>query len=190
MAGNIATNNPDYSGKVSNSDHNLIGNADGSTGFSAAAGDLLGSTASPLDPRLGPLQFNGGPTPTIALLAGSPALHAGDVSDELITGPFDQRGQGFFRVINDTIDIGAFELQPLPSPPPAPKPPTLHTPALLALFDELLHGIEKLNGNDTETVIDSFFGSPLLISTYDGNGDLMSVTLFGINVTSLFELPL
>ena len=32
--------------------------------------------------------------------------------------------------------------------------------------------------------------APLLVSTYDGNGDLTSVTLFGINVTSLFELPL
>jgi hypothetical protein len=27
-------------------------------------------------------------------------------------------------------------------------------------------------------------------STYDGSGDLTSVTFFGINVTSLFELPL
>jgi len=41
VAGNIATSNPDYSGKVSSSDHNLIGNADGSSGFSAANGDLL-----------------------------------------------------------------------------------------------------------------------------------------------------
>jgi hypothetical protein len=161
----------------------------------------LGSTANPLDPQLGPLQFNGGPTPTIALLAGSPALHAGDPSAQSVTGPFDQRGQGFFRVINDTIDIGAFEVQPPPPPggssPPPPhgssptqKPPTLHTPPLLAFFDALLEGIEKVNGNETETVTDSFFGNPLLISTYEGSGDLMSVTLFGINVTSLFELPL
>ncbi len=206
VAGNIATNNPDYSGTVSNSDHNLIGNADGSSGFSASHGDLFGSTANPLNPQLGLLQNNGGPTPTIAPLPSSPALHAGDVSDELITGAFDQRGQGFFRVINDTIDIGAFEVQPPPppsSPPPSwppsppphgssptPKPPTLHTPALLAFFDALLHGIEKVNGNDTETVTDSFFGNPLLISTYDGNGDLVSVSFFGINVTSLFEMPL
>ena len=45
-----------------------------------------------------------------------------------------------------------------------------------------------MNGNGTETVTDSLFGIPLLISTYDGSGDLMSVTLFGINVTFLFEL--
>jgi hypothetical protein len=66
----------------------------------------------------------------------------------------------------------------------------LHTPALLALFDALLKGIETVNGNGTETVTDSLFGIPLLVSTYDGSGDLMSVTLLGINVTALFELPL
>jgi len=59
----------------------------------------------------------------------------------------------------------------------------------LALLDALLHGVEAVNGNDTETVTDSLFGIPLLVSTYDGSGDLTSVTLFGINVTSLFELP-
>jgi hypothetical protein len=70
------------------------------------------------------------------------------------------------------------------------SPPQLHTPPLLALFDKWLQGVETVNGNDTETVIDSLFGSPLLVSTYDGLGDLTSVTLFGINVTSLFELQL
>jgi hypothetical protein len=60
----------------------------------------------------------------------------------------------------------------------------------LALFDALLHGIEAVNGDDTETVTESLFGTPLLVSTYDGKGDLTSVTLFGTDVTSLFELPL
>jgi YD repeat-containing protein len=61
----------------------------------------------------------------------------------------------------------------------------LHTPALLALFDELLHGVETVNGNDTETVIDSIFGIPLLVSSYDGAGNLTSVTLLGNNITAL-----
>jgi len=97
--------------------------------------------------------------------------------------------------VNGTIDIGAFEVQPPPPPPPpggsspAPKPPpALHTPPLLALFDALLRGIETVNGNGTETVTDSLFGIPLLLSTYDGSGDLMSVALFGIDVMALFEL--
>ncbi len=207
VAQNIAITNPDYSGAAgTGSGHNLIGSADGSTGFSNAHADLFGSNANPLDPQLGPLQDNGGPTQTIALLPGSPALHAGDASVQSVTGSNDQRGPGFVRMANGAIDIGAFEVQPPPSPPPPPPPPpspppsphglsptpkpppTLHTPALLALFDELLHGVETVNGNETEEVIDSLFGISLLVSTYDGAGNLESVTLFGTNVTSLFEL--
>ena len=63
----------------------------------------------------------------------------------------------------------------------------MHTPPLLAFFDSLLGGIEAVNGNGTETVIDKIFGIPLLVSTYDGAGNLKSVTLFGIDVTALFE---
>ncbi len=54
------------------------------------------------DAMLGPLADNGGPTETRALLAGSPAIDAGDAA----ACPFtDQRGYG--RV--DACDIGAFE---------------------------------------------------------------------------------
>jgi hypothetical protein len=202
VALNSATTSPDFSGSAgTGSGHNLIGEADGGTGFSTANGDKFGSTASPLNPLLGSLQNNGGPTPTLALLPGSPALNAGDNSALAATGSSDQRGQGFARVVNGIIDIGAFEVQPPPppsspppppsSPPPSPTPKpttTLHTPALLALFDELLHGVETVNGNDTETVIDSIFGISLLVSTYDGAGNLTSVDLLGTNVTALFEL--
>ena len=45
--------------------------------------------------------------------------------------------------------------------------PTLHTPSLLAFIDELLGGIETVNGNGTETVTDKFFGIPLFVSTYN-----------------------
>jgi hypothetical protein len=67
------------------------------------------------------------------------------------------------------------------------SPLPLHAPPLLAFIDSLLAAVETINSNDTETVIDRIFGIPLLISTYDGAGDLTSVTLFGINVTFLFE---
>ncbi len=192
VANNQAGIAPDFAGIVNFSDHNLIGIQDGSTGFHQAnSGDLVGSVTNPLDPRLGPLQNNGGPTQTMALLPGSPAINAGDNNIQLFTGSDDQRGNGFARVAKGTIDIGAFEVQPPPSPPappPSPAPPTLHTPPLLAFFDALLHGVETLNGNHTETVVASIFGFPLLISTYDGAGNLMSVTMFGMNVTLLFEL--
>lgn len=64
------------------------------------------------DPRLGPLQDNGGPTETHALLPGSPALDVGDpaVSDQ---PPFDQRGPGFPRVVGPVVDMGSYESQTL-----------------------------------------------------------------------------
>jgi hypothetical protein len=63
----------------------------------------------------------------------------------------------------------------------------LHTPPLLALIDELLRGIETVNGNRTETVIDSIFGTPLLVSTYDSAGNFEQVTFLGFDITVLFE---
>jgi hypothetical protein len=81
------------------------------------------------DPLLGPLQDNGGPTFTHALLPGSPAIDAGDPN--FTPPPFnDQRGCSFDRVFNGRIDIGSFEMQPPHRPcatprlrpTPAPRP--------------------------------------------------------------------
>jgi hypothetical protein len=54
------------------------------------------------------LRDNGGPTPTMALLPGSPAIDAGDNTG---APKWDQRGEGFDRIVNGVIDIGAFEVQ-------------------------------------------------------------------------------
>jgi predicted outer membrane repeat protein len=105
IAGNSASvSGPDISGAINSQGHNLIGNPSGGSGF--AATDLFG-----LDPRLGPLQNNGGPTQTMALLAGSPALNAG--SNALVPAGVttDQRGPGFARIAGPAVDIGAFEHQ-------------------------------------------------------------------------------
>jgi hypothetical protein len=56
------------------------------------------------DPKLGPLANNGGPTPTMALLPGSPAIDAGNTS---LAPATDQRG--FPRPAGLAADIGAFE---------------------------------------------------------------------------------
>ncbi len=68
-----------------------------------------------VDPMLGPLADNGGPTWTMALLPGSPAIDAGDNAD---APEFDQRGPGFPRIVDGTIDMGAFEVQSSPIPAP------------------------------------------------------------------------
>src|SRR5439155_8572297 len=69
-------------GSVTSLGHNL--DSDGSCAL-AAEGDL-----SSVDPKLGALADNGGPTQTQALLAGSPAIDAGTNSGCPST---DQRGQ-------------------------------------------------------------------------------------------------
>ena len=70
-------------------------------GFTAA-GDITGQ-----DPLLGTLANNGGPTQTRELLAGSPAIDAGN---NAACPPTDQRG--VVRPSNGTCDIGAFEVAP------------------------------------------------------------------------------
>ena len=97
------------SGDIASQGHNLIGDSSGGLGF--VASDLLN-----VNPMLGALQNNGGPTFTEALLPGSPAIDAG--SNALAVDPStglllttDQRGTGFPRIVNNAVDIGAFEVQ-------------------------------------------------------------------------------
>ena len=54
----------------------------------------------------GTLQDLGGPTKVLPLLAGSPAINAGNNLDN---PDYDQRGEGFDRIKGGQIDIGAFE---------------------------------------------------------------------------------
>jgi hypothetical protein len=85
------------------------------------------------------LRDNGGPTPTMALLPGSPAIDAGDNTG---APKWDQRGEGFPRVVavvdpdNPVIDIGAFEVQAGAGPGrpalPAGKPLRLDVAAPVA----------------------------------------------------------
>jgi Ca2+-binding RTX toxin-like protein len=86
--------------------HNLIG--DGSGSWAGSATDLIGTAAHPLDPKLGPLQYNGGPTATMAPLPGSPALGAGDPTN---APAYDQRGQGYARLVSGALDMGAIQVQ-------------------------------------------------------------------------------
>jgi len=100
----------------------------------AAGGHLTGpGDQINTDPVLGPLQNNGGPTFTHALLPSSPAINAGNPG---FTPPpfFDQRGAGFDRVVNGRLDIGSFEIQgpagtPTPTPTPVPTATPTPTPA-------------------------------------------------------------
>jgi hypothetical protein len=132
IAGNYAQSSPDVSGTFSSQGHNLIGDSSGGTGFTDT--DLLGTSDNPLDPVLGPLQDNGGPTQTMALLPGSPAIDAGDNTD---APDWDQRGPGYPRIVNGIIDIGAFEVQNAGGGPSTLRQTHDSEPILRALVSEL-----------------------------------------------------
>ena len=103
IADNTATTDPDCSGNLTSYGYNLIENTTGWTISGDTTGNLTG-----LDPKLGPLADNGGPTETCALLAGSPAIDAGSCTD--ISGnpvSYDQRGVA--RPFGSNCDIGAYE---------------------------------------------------------------------------------
>ncbi len=100
-------------GTVTSHGYNI--SSDNGGGYLTGPGDQINT-----DPLLGPLQDNGGPTLTHALLPGSPAIDAGDPN--FTPPPFnDQRGCSFDRVFNGRIDIGSFERQPLGRPCPTPR---------------------------------------------------------------------
>lgn len=115
VASNAAPVGPDVSPAFTLSvNYSLIGDASDS-GITAGTG--TGNHLN-VDPRLGPLANNGGPTRTHGLLAGSPAIDAGNPAAAAGVGGvplYDQRGASFNRVIDGDgvnglrIDIGAVE---------------------------------------------------------------------------------
>lgn len=120
VAGNTVANasfSPDFRGSVSStSSFNIIGINQGTTGITNGTnGNQVGTPASPIDPRLGPLARNGGLTETHALMPNSPAIDKG--SSFGLTA--DQRGlirpADLANYANaaggDGADIGALEVQ-------------------------------------------------------------------------------
>jgi hypothetical protein len=109
VAQNTAGSGPDIYGAVTTADHNLVGGATGSSGIvNGVNGNIVGGNGNPvINAELGPLQNNGGPTQTMALLAGSLAIGHADNSEAPAT---DQRGVTRLDEAGETTDIGAFEL--------------------------------------------------------------------------------
>ena len=68
-----------------------------------------------IDPLIGDLADNGGPTETHALEFGSLAIDAGNESDLVDLPVSDQRGEPFVRVADGALDMGAFESQDEPT---------------------------------------------------------------------------
>ena len=124
IAGNTALGGaPDLEDNLGSLGHNLIGNTQGGYGFDVT--DLLN-----VNPLLGPLQDNGGPTQTMALLAGSPALNAGDPAQ---LGVADQRGV----VRSGGVNIGAYQASATAFVLTAPATATAGTP-----FDAAVQAVD------------------------------------------------
>jgi hypothetical protein len=184
VAGNLAptaTAGPDISGAIDgSSSYNLIGIADGLPGLSNGANsNLLGTSTAPLDPRLGPLADNGGPTLTHALLDDSLARGAGSLDFATDT---DQRGLP--RVVGGETDLGSYQTQSAvagpqveasdpdgPTAPPVdhvrltfnhPIDPTTFTPAQVSLTgpggDIPVTGVAPVPGSNGQQ-LDISFGS-------------------------------
>ncbi|NOT62858.1 MAG: hypothetical protein HOP19_21830, partial [Acidobacteria bacterium] len=115
IAGNTALVGPDLTVTLTSQGYNLIGNTSGAT-ISGGSNDITG-----MSPMLGSLAFNGGPTQTLALLAGSPALDKGSAANNPVTmSPITTDQRGLPRPVElatanamggNGSDIGAYEHQ-------------------------------------------------------------------------------
>jgi hypothetical protein len=179
-------------GVITSLGFNLIGDDDQPTDdFTVLHHDQVGKPNSPIDPLLGPLQNNGGPTDTLALQPGSPAIDQGSNTYGDVNGDplaFDQRGPGFLRTVNlpppnagDGTDVGAFELQ-LPTPTLTTTPNV--TSVTLGTSPVTLKDTADLEGglNPTGTITFTLFLRSTLVHTevvtVNGNGTYTTPTGF------------
>jgi CSLREA domain-containing protein len=107
VARNTAPQGPDVlktGGVTITARFSLLGIGNGSGVSDGVDGNQVGSNSNPLNPKLGPLADNGGPTRTHALLLGSPAIDAASTPG---CPTNDQRG--VLRPQGAACDIGSYE---------------------------------------------------------------------------------
>ncbi|BBD68749.1 hemolysin-type calcium-binding region [Nostoc commune NIES-4072] len=197
-SGNI---DPDVRGGLIDSGNNLIGNNTGSTAFTTST--LVGTSANPIDPKLGLLENNGGATLTQALLAGSPAIDAGKNSLTPARITTDQRGAGFRRIFNGVVDIGAYEVQTPTTNPPVVNTDTVVTNTNDSGAGSLRQAILNANatlGADTITFAGVFTdATPDIITLTSGKLTITdditilgtgasNLTISGNNLSGVFEI--
>lgn len=155
---------------VTSEGYNLIGDGTGAE-ITPTTGDQIGTANAPIDPMLGPLANNGGPTQTCALLPDSPAIDAGDPNAPAT----DQ------RLYNRTNapDIGAFEFG-------ATIPTTLgniSTRLLVGTGDDVLIGGFIVTGTHSKAVLLRAIGPSLpldgalanpVVELHDGSGAMIA----------------
>lgn len=156
----IGSGDANVFGSFSSKGFNLIGTTDRSDGFTQLT-DQTGTSDSPLDPLLDTGNpVNGGPTVTMPLLPGSPAIDKGTSAG--LTGDLrtDERGTGFLRTFDDPAianatggdgtDIGAFESQ---TALPTVKCLNISTRLVVGTGDNVLIGGFVITGNAPKSVL-------------------------------------
>jgi hypothetical protein len=142
--------------------NNLIGTGGSGGLINGVNGNIVGVA----DPGLAPLADNGGPTQTMALLPGSPAIDAGT------SGPgipaTDQRGLG--RV--GAVDIGAFEVQA------QAQPPTITVPDAQTAYEDVDLVISGINVDG-----DPQGDTPFTLTLAAGHGTLTLADTSGLTVS-------
>jgi predicted outer membrane repeat protein len=178
IALNTSADGPDVKGLLRSKGFNLVGNDSGATISEPQPSDQIGTSTSPIDPKLGPLQDNGGPTFTHALLPGSPAKDQGESSGSTT----DQRG--FPRPVDlpgianapdgDGADIGAFESA-------SATLANISTRGHVGIGDKVMIGGFIITGTEPKTVVVRARGPSLsiagaladpVIEVYSGDGVL------------------
>ena len=116
LAGNTASTGPDlaqfFLASITLVGNNLIG--DNSNSGQLASGGLIGTADTPIDPKLAPLGFYGGPTQTMPPLPGSPAIGAASLL--ALRASTDQTGNRRSET-RLPADLGAVEAFPLSTAP-------------------------------------------------------------------------
>ncbi|HEU0273491.1 MAG TPA: right-handed parallel beta-helix repeat-containing protein [Candidatus Udaeobacter sp.] len=160
IALNTALTGPDFAGAggLQSTGYNVIGN-NADAVINSQSTDQIGTPGSPIDPLLGPLADNGGPTFTHALQSGSPAINRGDPA----APPQDQRGYGRLGV----PDVGAFEFNGIP---PALLG-NISTRSFVQTGDNVMIGGFIVQGSQTKRVIIRAIGPEL---TQHGVPDAMA----------------
>jgi hypothetical protein len=161
------------------SGYNIIGN-NADAGINAQPTDQIGTPGAPIDPLLGTLADNGGPTLTLALQPGSPAINRGDPA----APPQDQRGYGRLGV----PDVGAFEFNGIP---PAPVV-TTNNATNVASFSATLNG--SVNPRESTTTVyfqyglTTSYGSSTPTQTRTGNTvQAISANISGLTASTTYH---
>jgi hypothetical protein len=172
IALNSAPTGPDFTGgELQSMGYNIIGN-NADAAISSQPTDQTGTPGSPIDPLLGPLHNNGGPTLTMALLAGSPAINRGDPN----ALPYDQRGYARLGI----PDVGAFEFGGV-----APPVATTNTAGNITSSSATLNG--TVNPNGLTTTVHFQYGTTTHYGFTTGNRSYTGNTTQSVsaNITGL-----